>query len=289
MPSDYPFKPPAFVMLTPSGRFETGTKICLSISSFHPESWQPSWSVRSALIALIAFMQTPGNGAVGSLDVAPEIRRQMATEARNTPPKHVNIQRQELINTLHQRMLDMEERSRSDYKQSAHPVVTDASLLSSSVEQEVPPPNLEKAPAIAAHMSHGEENSSTAVKEDNQANTPIVEAKVLSRRPQTPESASTRLQNEDLSVSYEPPTSPVITPAMAPSPTLLSSLARPPTPTTQMGSWEDRGLTYASVLLGVLIALILLRKLVLAFLTALRHRADDAFSFTATSLTDLEL
>eukprot|EP00955_Chlamydomonas_euryale_P118540 366548-Chlamydomonas_euryale.AAC.2 len=55
------------MMLTPSGRFETSTKICLSISSHHPEHWQPSWSVRTALTALIAFMPSPGNGAVGSL------------------------------------------------------------------------------------------------------------------------------------------------------------------------------------------------------------------------------
>ena len=115
MPAEYPFKPPAFVMLTPSGRFETGTKICLSISSFHPESWQPSWSVRSALIALIAFMQTPGNGAVGSLETASDVRRQMAIEARNTPPKHANLERQELITSLHQRMLEMEEQSKSLY------------------------------------------------------------------------------------------------------------------------------------------------------------------------------
>lgn len=28
----------------PNGRFETNTKICLSISNYHPEHWQPSWS-----------------------------------------------------------------------------------------------------------------------------------------------------------------------------------------------------------------------------------------------------
>lgn len=28
----------------PNGRFETQTKICLSISNHHPEHWQPSWS-----------------------------------------------------------------------------------------------------------------------------------------------------------------------------------------------------------------------------------------------------
>mmetsp|Transcript_751 Transcript_751/g.1791 ORF Transcript_751/g.1791 Transcript_751/m.1791 type:complete len:181 (+) Transcript_751:820-1362(+) len=67
LPPDYPMKPPSFMMLTPNGRFQTNTKICLSISSHHPEHWQPSWSVRTALTALAAFMPTPGNGAIGSL------------------------------------------------------------------------------------------------------------------------------------------------------------------------------------------------------------------------------
>ena len=67
LPPEYPFKPPSFLLLSPNGRFETSTKICLSISSHHPEHWQPSWSVRTALTALIAFFPTPGNGAIGSL------------------------------------------------------------------------------------------------------------------------------------------------------------------------------------------------------------------------------
>ena len=67
LPPEYPFKPPSFLLLSPNGRFETNTKICLSISSHHPEHWQPSWSVRTALTALIAFFPTPGNGAIGSL------------------------------------------------------------------------------------------------------------------------------------------------------------------------------------------------------------------------------
>lgn len=54
-------------MISPSGRFETGVKICLSMSSHHPEHWQPSWSVRVALVALIAFLPTSGHGAIGSL------------------------------------------------------------------------------------------------------------------------------------------------------------------------------------------------------------------------------
>ena len=60
-------KPPNIFFMTPNGRFETNTKICLSISGFHPESWRPSWSIRTALLAMIGFMPTHGNGAIGSL------------------------------------------------------------------------------------------------------------------------------------------------------------------------------------------------------------------------------
>ena len=35
LPPEYPFKPPSIMLLTPSGRFEVGKKICLSISAHH--------------------------------------------------------------------------------------------------------------------------------------------------------------------------------------------------------------------------------------------------------------
>ncbi|KAF5762943.1 putative ubiquitin-conjugating enzyme E2, ubiquitin-conjugating enzyme/RWD [Helianthus annuus] len=38
LPSEYPFKPPSFMLLTPNGRYETQTKICLSISNHHPDA-----------------------------------------------------------------------------------------------------------------------------------------------------------------------------------------------------------------------------------------------------------
>ena len=60
LPTEYPMKPPHIIVLTPNGRFEVGKKICLSISGHHPESWQPSWSIRTALLAIIGFMPTPG-------------------------------------------------------------------------------------------------------------------------------------------------------------------------------------------------------------------------------------
>eukprot|EP01098_Paradermamoeba_levis_P006521 TRINITY_DN2701_c0_g1_i2.p1 TRINITY_DN2701_c0_g1~~TRINITY_DN2701_c0_g1_i2.p1 ORF type:complete len:161 (+),score=41.52 TRINITY_DN2701_c0_g1_i2:124-606(+) len=64
-PSEYPFKPPGIMMITPSGRFETERRLCLSMSDFHPESWNPLWSVGSILTGLLSFMleetQTTGS------------------------------------------------------------------------------------------------------------------------------------------------------------------------------------------------------------------------------------
>lgn len=42
LPPDYPFRPPDIMFTTPNGRFNVGTKICLTISSYHPEYWQVS-------------------------------------------------------------------------------------------------------------------------------------------------------------------------------------------------------------------------------------------------------
>lgn len=78
VPPEYPMKPPDIIVLTPNGRFEVGKKICLSISGHHPETWQPSWSIRTALLAIIGFMPTPSHGTIGSLDYSPEERRQLA-------------------------------------------------------------------------------------------------------------------------------------------------------------------------------------------------------------------
>ncbi|OAY56107.1 ubiquitin-conjugating enzyme E2 32 [Manihot esculenta] len=105
LPAEYPFKPPSFMLLTSNGRFETQTKICLSISNHHPEHWQPSWSVRTALVALIAFMPTNPNGALGSLDYKKEERRVLAVKSREAPPRFGTPERQKLIDEIHEYML----------------------------------------------------------------------------------------------------------------------------------------------------------------------------------------
>ncbi|TYI72359.1 hypothetical protein E1A91_D05G341900v1 [Gossypium mustelinum] len=49
-PPEYPYKPPGITMITPNGRFMTQKKICLSMSDFHPESWNSMWSVSRLLV-----------------------------------------------------------------------------------------------------------------------------------------------------------------------------------------------------------------------------------------------
>ncbi|XP_047328857.1 ubiquitin-conjugating enzyme E2 34-like [Impatiens glandulifera] len=70
-PPDYPYKPPGITMITPNGRFMTQKKICLSMSDFHPESWNPMWSVSSILTGLLSFMMdtSPTTGSVTTTDI----------------------------------------------------------------------------------------------------------------------------------------------------------------------------------------------------------------------------
>ncbi|KAI6196326.1 hypothetical protein M3Y94_01095800 [Aphelenchoides besseyi] len=80
LPHDYPMKPPNLLLLTENGRFETNTKICLSISGHHPETWLPSWSIRTAILALIAFFPSDSAG-VGSLQCSSEARKRLAIKS----------------------------------------------------------------------------------------------------------------------------------------------------------------------------------------------------------------
>ena len=55
-PKEYPLRPPGVMMCTPNGRFYTNRRLCLSMSDYHPESWNPMWSVSTILTGLYSFM-----------------------------------------------------------------------------------------------------------------------------------------------------------------------------------------------------------------------------------------
>ena len=68
-PTEFPFKPPAIYMITPSGRFHPNTRLCLSISDYHPESWNPAWTVSAVLVGLLSFM-TEDQHTTGSISTS---------------------------------------------------------------------------------------------------------------------------------------------------------------------------------------------------------------------------
>lgn len=65
---EFPFKPPSIYIVTPNGRFKTNKRLCLSISDFHPDTWNPAWSVATILTGLLSFMleTTPTLGSCES-------------------------------------------------------------------------------------------------------------------------------------------------------------------------------------------------------------------------------
>ena len=76
-PINYPMGPPSIIMHTPSGRFSPGEKICVSMSSFHPETWTPSWNISSIVLAMISYMYDDDQG-VGTVLSTPQEKIQLA-------------------------------------------------------------------------------------------------------------------------------------------------------------------------------------------------------------------
>jgi ubiquitin-protein ligase len=59
LPKTYPMKPPRIQLLTPNGRYAVGQDICLSVSNYHPETWQLSmWNIFSIVESLRYHMMT---------------------------------------------------------------------------------------------------------------------------------------------------------------------------------------------------------------------------------------
>lgn len=66
--TEFPFSPPDIMFFTPSGRFECNTKICSSISRFHKEHWQPSYTISFILESLREFMRTEEEEGLGRIN-----------------------------------------------------------------------------------------------------------------------------------------------------------------------------------------------------------------------------
>uniref|UniRef100_A0A7S4A9Z4 UBC core domain-containing protein n=1 Tax=Pseudo-nitzschia australis TaxID=44445 RepID=A0A7S4A9Z4_9STRA len=104
-PKEYPLKPPSVIMMTKNGRFQPNRRLCLSMSDFHPESWNPMWSVSTILTGLYSFMieSAPTLGSVESTKSQKEklARLSLDYNVRNPAfcklfPEYVELHRERL-------------------------------------------------------------------------------------------------------------------------------------------------------------------------------------------------
>ncbi|KAJ1877691.1 Ubiquitin-conjugating enzyme E2 6 [Coemansia sp. RSA 1722] len=77
-PKEYPFAPPAIQMLTPSGRFEPGMNICTSMSNYHPNTWNPGWSVATIITGLLSMMTGDELTTGGLSNISDEQKKSLA-------------------------------------------------------------------------------------------------------------------------------------------------------------------------------------------------------------------
>lgn len=79
-PVEFPFQPPSIYMTTPNGRFKVNTRLCLSISDFHPDTWNPAWSVSTILTGLLSFM-IENSPTMGSINTSDHEKKQYAAQS----------------------------------------------------------------------------------------------------------------------------------------------------------------------------------------------------------------
>nr|KAF6322995.1 hypothetical protein mPipKuh1_018365 [Pipistrellus kuhlii] len=64
----------------PNGRFKCNTRLCLSITDFHPDTWDRAWSVSTILTGLPSFMVEKGP-TLGSIETSDFTKRQLAAQS----------------------------------------------------------------------------------------------------------------------------------------------------------------------------------------------------------------
>lgn len=80
-PKEYPLKAPDIKVLTPTGRFETGRKICMTNTGFHNESWSPLWSLNNLIIGFISSFYEKQTG-LGHLMESDAHRMMLSAQSR---------------------------------------------------------------------------------------------------------------------------------------------------------------------------------------------------------------
>lgn len=131
-PPNYPFAPPSIIMLTDSGRFTPNMRLCLSMSDYHPESWNPSWRAETILVGLLSFMTDPADPATaGGMQASKERRAELAAKSLKSNAAHPTFR------TLFPELVELSEKQAKEEASSS-------AATKSPVDDNVAPPARKK-------------------------------------------------------------------------------------------------------------------------------------------------
>ena len=88
--NEYPFKPPSYMMLTPSGRFEINKYICMSNTGYHADQWSPLWSLSAIINAMISFFYERQSVGISHINNSTEeVRKNFAQQSKEFNQKNL--------------------------------------------------------------------------------------------------------------------------------------------------------------------------------------------------------
>lgn len=121
------------IVFTPNGRFKPNKRLCLSISDYHPDSWNPSWSASTILTGLLSIMleNTP---LLGSCESTTNEKRRLANSSLE-----FNIKNEvfcelfpDLVTEIKQKLERINEIKKQNEKVASEKVTSDSNQLDSA-------------------------------------------------------------------------------------------------------------------------------------------------------------
>lgn len=140
-------------MFTPSGRFQTGVRLCLSISDYHPKTWNPAWSVSTILTGLLSFM-CADESTTGSITRTDEVRRNYAKQSKSFNNTNNSQFVQQYPDLVEENKKDIQAEALQEQKRAQ----TQETPAASSGPQRLVPVNLAARPADSAPPPNDDAN-----------------------------------------------------------------------------------------------------------------------------------
>lgn len=100
LPQEYPLKPPNIRFYTENGRFEVNKNLCLTFTTFHPECWNPTWTIRNIINGIRSILNEETPGSIGSITTPAEHRMMLAERSRTFSCSVCHCSHEQLVTTL---------------------------------------------------------------------------------------------------------------------------------------------------------------------------------------------